>query len=105
MGFPRLFQRPADVASFSVKHCSGLLALLSSLPLAQQSLTGPSTRGWIMAQYRESERVSLRGHKLFTVEYYPEDASNLRAALVFHHGLAEHVGRYKQSEFTCLCQQ
>lgn len=46
-----------------------------------------------MVEYKEGERKSVRGHKLFTVEYYPKDVQ-LKAVLVFHHGLAEHVGRY-----------
>ena len=46
--------------------------------------------------YEEGSRASVTGNKLFTVTYLPEGPA--QAALVFHHGLGEHVGRYKPSE-------
>lgn len=50
-------------------------------------------------QYLESERASARGHKLHTVAALPDAASGPPAAvLVWHHGIAEHIGRYREGE-------
>ena len=49
-----------------------------------------------MVQVVESERASARGHKLHTVAALPEGPPV--ALLCWHHGVAEHVGRYKESE-------
>lgn len=46
--------------------------------------------------YQEGSRASSTGAKLFTVSYQPEGAA--QAALIFHHGLGEHIGRYTASE-------
>lgn len=51
--------------------------------------------------YQEGSRVSTTGAKLFTASYQPEGAA--QAALVFHHGLGEHIGRYTGSELPRAC--
>lgn len=49
-------------------------------------------------QYLESERASVKGHKLFTVTFLPDAAAGPPSAvLCWHHGVAEHIGRYRQS--------
>lgn len=51
------------------------------------------------AQYLESERSGAKGHKLFTVTFLPDPAAGPpTAVLCWHHGIAEHIGRYRQSE-------
>lgn len=45
-------------------------------------------------QIVESERASAKGHKLFTVTVLPDGPP--AACLCWHHGVAEHIGRYKQ---------
>lgn len=45
-------------------------------------------------KYVETSRPSCSGETLFTVKYLPEQKP--KAALCFHHGLGEHVGRYNQ---------
>lgn len=52
-----------------------------------------------MAIWTEGERKSSKGLKLHTVTALPEDRP--KAVLCWHHGLQEHVGRYKQM-FTTL---
>jgi acylglycerol lipase len=47
-----------------------------------------------MVQVLESERTSAKGHKLFTVTVLPDGPP--AACLCWHHGVAEHIGRYKQ---------
>ena len=56
-------------------------------------------------QYLESERASARGHKLHTVTVLPGAASGPPVAvLVWHHGVAEHVGRWREGEPAgCTC--
>jgi hypothetical protein len=51
-----------------------------------------------MVQFKESVRQGRHGHDLYTVEYHPDSPAATRAALCFHHGVGEHVGRYNQSE-------
>ena len=50
-----------------------------------------------MVQYIEGERAHGKGHKLFTVTFLPDTATPT-AVLCFHHGVGEHIGRYKESE-------
>ena len=50
-----------------------------------------------MVEYKEGERKSVKGLSLFTVEYHPSTGQP-KAALVFHHGLGEYIGRYKDGE-------
>ena len=45
-------------------------------------------------RYQEGEAVSVTGNKLFTASYIPEGEAPV-ALLVLHHGLAEHIGRYR----------
>lgn len=45
-------------------------------------------------QFLESERASAKGHKLFTLTVLPDGPP--AACLCWHHGVAEHIGRYKQ---------
>ncbi|GAB4818831.1 hypothetical protein N2152v2_005877 [Parachlorella kessleri] len=47
-----------------------------------------------MVEYKEGERKSVKGLRLFTVEYHPSTGQP-KAALVFHHGLGEYIGRYE----------
>ena len=44
--------------------------------------------------YIETTRPSCTGETLFTVKYIPEQKP--KAALCFHHGLGEHIGRYQR---------
>lgn len=46
-------------------------------------------------RYAETVRTGIRGHDLFTTTYFP-DKKPIVATLCFHHGLAEHVGRYRE---------
>lgn len=49
-----------------------------------------------MVQFFEGERASARGHKLVSVTYLPDAAAGPpKAVLLFHHGIGEHIGRYK----------
>lgn len=50
--------------------------------------------------YEEGEATSVTGNKLFTAEYLPNPGPPV-AILMMHHGLAEHIGRYKD----CACVQ
>ena len=57
----------------------------------------------VMVQVVESERQALKGgHKLFTAAFLPDGeagtASAPTAVLCWHHGVGEHVGRYKLRE-------
>jgi alpha-beta hydrolase superfamily lysophospholipase len=56
-----------------------------------------------MVQFIESERASAKGQKVAGVAFLPDAAAGPPVALlVFHHGIGEHVGRYKTSEiFGC----
>lgn len=55
-----------------------------------------------MVQFLESERSSVKGHKLLTLAVLPEDGAALPSAvLCWHHGVAEHVGRYRQRALLC----
>lgn len=45
-----------------------------------------------MVTFTEGQHVNSRGQTLYTVQYMPEGQPT--AALVFHHGYGEHVGRY-----------
>lgn len=55
-----------------------------------------------MVQFFEGERASARGHKLVSVTYLPDAAAGPpKAVLLFHHGIGEHIGRYKSSERAC----
>lgn len=52
-----------------------------------------------MVQYIESQRTSAKGAKVASVAFLPDAAAGPPVALlVFHHGIGEHVGRYKESE-------
>lgn len=51
-------------------------------------------------QCREGQATSVTGNKLFTASYVPEGEAPA-ALLVLHHGLAEHIGRYRPSK-RCL---
>lgn len=44
--------------------------------------------------YEEGEATSVTGNKLFTAKYLPSPGPPV-AILMMHHGLAEHIGRYK----------
>lgn len=50
-----------------------------------------------MATFTEGERISKTGMKLFTLSVLPPTLPP-KAVLMFHHGLGEHVGRYKAGE-------
>jgi hypothetical protein len=67
--------------------------------------TTPCLASVTMVQYFEGERASSKGHKLLSVTYLPEAAAGPPSAvLLFHHGISEHIGRYKSSELAvCLC--
>ena len=56
-----------------------------------------------MVQYIEGERAHTKGHKLFTVTFLPDASTTATptAILCFHHGVGEHIGRYKESEPPC----
>jgi hypothetical protein len=45
----------------------------------------------VVTRKRHSRRG---GAELHTVEYWPAMGRTLRGAVLFHHGLAEHCGRY-----------
>ncbi|KAI3424906.1 hypothetical protein D9Q98_008290 [Chlorella vulgaris] len=58
--------------------------------------TTPCLASVTMVQYFEGERASSKGHKLLSVTYLPEAAAGPPSAvLLFHHGISEHIGRYK----------
>lgn len=44
--------------------------------------------------YAETKRSSCKGHELFVVSYFPSNQP-IHAILCFHHGVSEHVGRYR----------
>lgn len=46
-----------------------------------------------MVSITEGSFTNSRGQKLYTVQYLPDEQP--KAALYFHHGLGEHIGRYK----------
>lgn len=49
-----------------------------------------------MVQIVEGERASARGHKLYSVAYLPDGGAPPAALLCWHHGVAEHIGRYSE---------
>ena len=53
----------------------------------------------------ESERQSVRGHKLHTVTVLTEGGSPPVAVLCWHHGIGEHVGRYREGEAGRGCRR
>jgi acylglycerol lipase len=50
------------------------------------------------AGYIAGERAHAKGYKLFTVTYLPDASTTTAptAILCFHHGIGEHIGRYKE---------
>eukprot|EP00887_Chlorella_sp_A99_P002468 scaffold10.g2468.t1 len=47
-----------------------------------------------MVTIKEGETHSGKGLRLFTASFFPD--GDPKAVLLFHHGLAEHIGRYKK---------
>jgi len=45
-------------------------------------------------KHTETKRLGCTGETLFTVKYLPDQKP--KAALCFHHGLGEHIGRYQR---------
>lgn len=99
--------RPSTSSSDGAGGCTGLVGgpaggLAGSVGaiLCCHSAQSPHNRpppALLWAQYLESERASARGHKLFTVAFLPDaDAGPPAALLCWHHGVAEHIGRYKE---------
>ena len=58
--------------------------------------------GTVAVVGQDGERVSCRGEKLYTVHYAPPGETV--AALVWHHGYGEHVGRNKWGAHPILHQ-